>query len=66
MGGGLGMGGGLDKLPALSLPSYGAADIVFDLVLAPLAMLPVIYMMTVQQMTYWEARRWAEAHPDAS
>jgi hypothetical protein len=46
---------------SLTMPGYGPVDIVMDLVFSPVAMLPTIYMMTVQQMTYWDVRR-AEQH----
>ncbi len=42
------------------MPSYGIGSVVFDLALAPLAMLPTVYMITVQQTAYWQARRGAE------
>jgi hypothetical protein len=58
-------GRALDNLGAL-LPAYGASDIVIGMVLAPLALLPTIYMMTAQQMLYWQGRRYDEAHPEAS
>lgn len=49
-------GGDLD-LSALSVPSFGPVDIFFALILAPIAVLPTVYMITVQQMAYWAARK---------
>jgi hypothetical protein len=53
--------GDMLALMDVSLPSYGPIDIAFDVVLAPLGMLPFVYMMAVQQLAYWESRRAEEA-----
>ncbi len=37
------------------------APAVFDVLLAPINILPSVYMITVQQMTYWQARRFEAA-----
>lgn len=50
------MAGGMPDLTSL-LPAYGPFDAALDLVTAPIALLPTIYMMTAQQLTYWETRR---------
>jgi hypothetical protein len=49
-------GGQLDP-SAFSVPDYGPVDIFFALILAPLTVLPTVYMMTVQQLAYWAARK---------
>ncbi len=38
----------------------------FNILLSPLAMLPTVFMMTVQQMTYWQARRFEEGSTAAT
>lgn len=42
------------------LPPFGPIDAVMMFALAPLTMLPTVYMITVQQMGYWAARRAEE------
>jgi hypothetical protein len=41
----------------LELLHYSFFDAFLDLALSPLGMLPTVYMMTLQQMVYWEAKR---------
>ena len=41
---------------AVVAPAHTGFDIAMDLLVAPLALLPMIYMMTLQQLTYWQAR----------
>jgi hypothetical protein len=43
------------------VPAHSAFDVAMDVLLAPLALLPMIYMMTLQQITYWQARAVAGA-----
>lgn len=50
------LNGGMPDLEAL-LPSFGPLDAVIAVLTAPLALAPTIYMMTAQQLTYWETRR---------
>lgn len=56
------LNGGMPDLSTL-LPAYGPLNAVMDLILAPIALLPTIYMMTAQQLTYWETRRAEGATP---
>lgn len=49
------------ELPPLDLLHYSWGEAVEDLVLSPIGMMPAIYMMCLQQVTYWEARRFEEA-----
>ena len=42
------------------LPAHTGFDVAMDLLLAPLALMPTIYMMTLQQITYWQARTVAD------
>lgn len=51
---------------SMDLLHYGWFEAFIDLFLSPLGILPTIYMMTLQQMTYWEARRWVESHPSST
>lgn len=53
--------GGADVDLARLVPSYGGGDVVMDLLLAPVAMLPTVYMITVQQLGYHAAARAAAA-----
>lgn len=53
--------GEIPEIPASPAHRYGWLNVAMDLVLAPLGMLPTVFMMTVQQMTYWQARRFEAA-----
>lgn len=53
-------------LPGLTVESsFGWGSVVFAVLLSPIAMLPTVFMITVQQMTYWQARRFDEARSGA-
>ena len=39
-----------------SLPEYGAVDAAIALFLAPFGLLPTVYLMALQQVTYWQVR----------
>lgn len=54
-------GGGMPtEIPAAASSSSWLGPVV-GVLLSPLAMLPTVFMITVQQMTYWQARRFEEA-----
>lgn len=54
-------GGGVPtEIPEVA-SSSGWFGPVVGVLLSPLAMLPTVFMITVQQMTYWQARRFEEA-----
>lgn len=48
------------ELPAAASSSSWLGP-ALGVLLSPLAMLPTVFMITVQQMTYWQARRFEEA-----
>lgn len=54
-------GGGLPVVPPAASGAASWLGAVFTVLLSPIAMLPTVFMMTVQQMTYWQARRFQEA-----
>lgn len=51
------------SLESLTLPAYGWTDAAAAVLLAPLGMLPTVYMMATQQVVYWQARRLDEVRP---
>ncbi|MSP54017.1 MAG: hypothetical protein EXR69_00170 [Myxococcales bacterium] len=56
--------GQLPTLPGGGLPAdsgLGWGRVLFVVLVSPVAVLPTVFMITVQQLTYWQARRFDDA-----